>query len=361
MLRSSRMVHLGFQVIGFSTENRLNTRTSNHYARCAQFLQASLIHFRHISNADAQTGNTCVEVSNVFFTTKCSNQSRCHFAGTCRFCIFSRIFTTRRFQIQCFNQHAEDGVVNNGITDTDDREQPQFAAVTRQNDEVDQTVRERRTVTHPQKNTDWECQACQNRVDDVQDRRNEHEGELDEFMNGLKENECPDLLTLAKARGSVRSFKSSKVERAKLEYILEVARLAPSAVNFQPWAFVVVRDPEKLKALYDCYPREWFASAPMCIVVCGDHSTSWKRLSDNKDFCDVDIAIATEHLVLAAAEQGLGSCWVCNFDVQRCKKILNLPDLWEPMVLLPLGYPAEGVETERKRKPFNDVVRWEDF
>lgn len=75
-------------------------------------------------------------------------------------------------------------------------------------------------------------------------------------MNGLKENECPDLLTLAKARGSVRSFKSSKVERAKLEYILEVARLAPSAVNFQPWAFVVVRDPEKLKALYDCYPRE---------------------------------------------------------------------------------------------------------
>ena len=66
-------------------------------------------------------------------------------------------------------------------------------------------------------------------------------------------------------------------------------------------------------------------------------------------------------VVLAAAEQGLGSCWVCNFDVQRCKKILNLPDLWEPMVLLPLGYPAEGVETERKRKPFNDVVRWEDF
>ena len=136
-------------------------------------------------------------------------------------------------------------------------------------------------------------------------------------MNGLKENECPDLLTLVKARSSVRFFKSSKVERTKLEYILEVARLAPSAVNFQPWAFVVVRDPEKLKALYDCYPREWFASAPMCIVVCGDHSTSWKRLSDNKDFCDVDIAIATEHLVLAAAEQGLGSCWVCNFVVQR--------------------------------------------
>ena len=88
-------------------------------------------------------------------------------------------------------------------------------------------------------------------------------------------------------------------------------------MNFQPWAFVVVRDPEKLKALYDCYPREWFASAPVCIVVCGDHSTSWKRLSDNKDFCDVDIAITTEHLVLAAAEQGLGSCWVCNFDAPQ--------------------------------------------
>ncbi len=180
-------------------------------------------------------------------------------------------------------------------------------------------------------------------------------------MNDHKENTYPDLLALARARRSVRAFEPKKVERSKLEYVLEVARLAPSAVNFQPWCFVVVREPERLKALYDCYPREWFASAPVCIVVCGDHAASWKRSADNKDFCDVDVAIATEHLALAAAEQGLGSCWVCNFDVQRCKKVLNLPDSWEPVVLLPMGYPADTTKSERKRKSFNDVVKWESF
>ena len=119
------------------------------------------------------------------------------------------------------------------------------------------------------------------------------------MKDSTKETQSAGLLALVKARSSVRSFKPDKVERAKLEYILEVARLAPSAVNFQPWCFVVVREPERLKALYECYPRDWFAKAPVCIVVCGDHGASWKRASDNKDFCDVDVAIATEHLVLA--------------------------------------------------------------
>ena len=91
------------------------------------------------------------------------------------------------------------------------------------------------------------------------------------------------------------------------------------------------------------------------------HEASWKRASDGKDFCDVDVAIATEHLALAAVEQGLGTCWVCNFDVARCREVLNLPPSWEPVVLLPVGYPADTTETERKRKPFNDVVKWERF
>ncbi|HIY49213.1 MAG TPA: nitroreductase family protein [Candidatus Barnesiella excrementavium] len=180
-------------------------------------------------------------------------------------------------------------------------------------------------------------------------------------MNEMKENKYPSLLALVKARKSVRAFTPAQVERDKLEYMLEVARLAPSAVNFQPWCFVVVRDSEQLKALHQCYPREWFASAPACIVVCGNHEASWKRAADGKDFCDVDVAIATEHLALAAVEQGLGTCWVCNFDVPRCREVLNLPPSWEPVVLMPVGYPADLSETERKRKPLNDVVKWERF
>ena len=89
-------------------------------------------------------------------------------------------------------------------------------------------------------------------------------------------NNYSNFLSLANTRRSVRAFAPMAVERAKLEYMLEAARLAPSAVNFQPWCFVVVREPDQLKALYECYPREWFASAPACIVVCGNHEASWK-------------------------------------------------------------------------------------
>lgn len=133
-------IYFGFQVVGFSIENCLNIRISNYYVCCVQFFQVGLIYFRYISNVDVQMGNICVEVSNVFFIIKCSNQSWCYFVGICRFCIFSCVFMIWCFQIQCFNQYVEDGVVNNCIIDIDDREQLQFVVVIRQNDEVDQIV-----------------------------------------------------------------------------------------------------------------------------------------------------------------------------------------------------------------------------
>ena len=101
---------------------------------------------------------------------------------------------------------------------------------------------------------------------------------------------------------------------------------APSAVNFQPWRFRIVTDEAVLKALYSCYKREWLATAPCIIVACVDHNESWHRRADNKDHADIDIAIAVEHLCLAAAEQGLGTCWVCNFDAPQCSEVLGLPE-----------------------------------
>lgn len=167
------------------------------------------------------------------------------------------------------------------------------------------------------------------------------------------------MLSLSQQRFSVRNFTSQPVSDEVLQYIVEVGRLSPSAVNYQPWYIVVVRNQELLAKLVEqVYPREWFASAPCCMVVCGNHHASWHRASDGKDHCDIDIAIATQQMVMAATEQGLGSCWVCNFDVEACKSLLQLPEGVEPMVLLPLGYPATDTPPEKKRKPIEEIVSW---
>jgi nitroreductase len=152
------------------------------------------------------------------------------------------------------------------------------------------------------------------------------------------------------------------VEDDKLDYVLEAGRIAPSAANYQPLFFVVVRG-ENLEKVKECYRREWFRAAPMCIVICSDHSRSWKR-GDGKDHADIDAAIATDHITLAATSIGLATCWVCNFDKPKLAEILNLPDHIEPVVILPIGYPEDNVDIERhsaKRKPMKDMIVYEKF
>jgi nitroreductase len=161
-------------------------------------------------------------------------------------------------------------------------------------------------------------------------------------------------------RYSVRSFSSEKVDRSFILEILEAARMAPSAVNFQPWHFIVITDPENLVDIQEVYPRNWFREAPVCIVVCSDHRQSWKRKSDGKDFADVDAAIVIDHLVLKATDLGLGTCWVCNFDTEMIRKKLQLPECIEPIALIPLGYTTS--ETPPKsRKPLSEIIHWEKF
>ena len=166
-----------------------------------------------------------------------------------------------------------------------------------------------------------------------------------------------NFLKLARKRCSVRQYSDRSVEPEKMDYILEAARLAPSAVNKQPWRILLIESEEKRQQLQSCYDREWFKQAPLYLIVCGNHEESWKRAEDGKDHVDVDVAILTEHLCLAAAEQGLGTCWVCNFNVARCKQLFDLPDDLEPIVLLPLGYPADEsvFEGEKKRKALAEI------
>ncbi len=158
----------------------------------------------------------------------------------------------------------------------------------------------------------------------------------------------------------MRSFLAKPVEHAAIGKILEIARMAPSAVNYQPWCFVVVTQPESLAALHEAYPRNWFREAPACIVVCADHAQSWKRKSDGKDFADVDVAIVTDHIILKATELGLGTCWVCNFDPTMARQKLNLPDQIEPLVFIPMGYTLEQCP-EKSRKSVESLVHWERY
>jgi len=164
-----------------------------------------------------------------------------------------------------------------------------------------------------------------------------------------------NFLELVKQRYSCRAYKPLGVEKEKLEYILECVRLAPSAVNKQPWCFRIVSKEEDKVRLQQCYNRDWFKTAPMYVVASVLHDEEWVR-SDGKHHGDIDIAIAVEHLCLAATEQGLATCWVCNFDAVLCKELFNLSDNEEPAVLIPLGYAEDEVKP-KNRKPNETIVR----
>lgn len=161
---------------------------------------------------------------------------------------------------------------------------------------------------------------------------------------------------LSEQRFSVRSYTDEPVSDQQLNYVLECARLAPSAVNRQPWNFYVVKSDERKEQLRKCYNRKWFATAPAYIVCTILHNEAWVR-NDGKPHGNIDIAIATEHICLAAAEQGLGTCWVCNFDAPLCHQLLNLAENEEVAVLIPIGHPA--VEPKDKtRKPIEEIVSY---
>ncbi|MBD3393826.1 MAG: nitroreductase [Chitinivibrionales bacterium] len=166
------------------------------------------------------------------------------------------------------------------------------------------------------------------------------------------------FLELAQRRCSVRSYSDRPVEYAKLTAVLEAGRAAPSAVNYQPCSFVVLRG-EEVGRLRASYAREWFLKAPVAIAVCCDRERSWKR-SDGKDYGDVDAAIAMDHMILAATELGLGTCWIGAFNAEKAATALNLPPHMDAVVLTPLGYPSGEAEL-KPRRPLNELVRWGAF
>lgn len=163
-----------------------------------------------------------------------------------------------------------------------------------------------------------------------------------------------NLLELATERYSVRGYEDRPVQNEDLQYILECARMAPSAVNKQPLRFLVCQSEEALAKARQCYDREWFTTAPMVVICVIEHNEEWVR-GDNHPHGIVDVSIAAEHICLAATERGLGSCWVCNFDAKLCHELFNLSESQEAAVFIPLGY-ATTEPSVKKRKEMAEIV-----
>ena len=162
---------------------------------------------------------------------------------------------------------------------------------------------------------------------------------------------------LIKARYSVRAYKSDAVEEEKLQRILEAANLAPTAANRQSFRLILIHTAGKEEALKNVYPNAWFVQAPLVICACGLPEENWVR-KDGKNYNDVDVAIMMDHLILAAANEGLGTCWIGAFDPDEARKFLGLPDGVEPVAFTPLGYPADEARP-KKRKELKTLIRHE--
>lgn len=167
-----------------------------------------------------------------------------------------------------------------------------------------------------------------------------------------------EFLNLVQQRYSVRAYKPAPVEDAKLAKVLEAARLAPTAANRQPFQLIVVHVKGREAELRRIYERRWFVQAPLIVCACGIPEQGWVRDADGINYTMVDVAIAMDHLILAAASLGLGTCWVAAFNPVAAREVLGLPEGVEPIAFTPLGYPVDQL-SPKARKPLADLVRYE--
>jgi len=163
---------------------------------------------------------------------------------------------------------------------------------------------------------------------------------------------------LVRKRYSVRAYKPDPVEDDKLARILEAVRLAPTACNLQPFRIVVVRMKGRETELRRIYRSDWFMQAPLVLAVCAIPAEAWVRKSDGWNAAEVDATIAMTHLVLAAAEEGLGTCWIAAFDPKAAREVLGLPATVIPSAFTPLGYPTDS-PPPKQRKAIGELVRYE--
>lgn len=165
-----------------------------------------------------------------------------------------------------------------------------------------------------------------------------------------------EFLELATSRYSVRDFSPKPVEEEKIGKILEAAKVAPTAVNFQPQKLYVIKSPAAIERLAAIRP---LFGAPMAVIVCYDDTISWKNSRDGgHDSGEVDSAIVCTHMMLQAWELGIGSCWIGAFSPAAVSEAFGIPANEHPVAILPLGYPAEGCKPSDRHAAYRDGGEW---
>ncbi|MBA7601927.1 MAG: nitroreductase [Candidatus Cloacimonadota bacterium] len=168
-----------------------------------------------------------------------------------------------------------------------------------------------------------------------------------------------DVFEAIKERRSVRAYDDKPVEKEKLNKIFEAARLAPSAANYQEWRFVVVTEKSKGKALMTAANNQSFvAEAPVVIACCAE--TDEHKMRCGEQCYPIDVAIAIDHITLAAVALGLGTCWIGSFYPDKVREILNIPKTIKVVELLTLGYPADSPRP-KNRKTIEEIVHYEEW
>lgn len=170
------------------------------------------------------------------------------------------------------------------------------------------------------------------------------------------------FIELAEGRYSVRRFSDRPVEKEKLDLVLKAGQLAPTACDNQPQRILVIEGAQGAAKLKACTRYQF--GAPMALLVCYDSTESWKRGFDGKDSGDVDASIVATHLMLEAAELGLGTTWVGSFDPEAARREFSLPETLVPVALLPMGYPAQDAAPSPRhsdRKPIGETVFYGRF
>ncbi|MDD2696161.1 MAG: nitroreductase family protein [Anaerolineales bacterium] len=168
-----------------------------------------------------------------------------------------------------------------------------------------------------------------------------------------------EFYELIKVRASVRAYRPDPVPQEKLDRILEAARLAPTAANLQPFRVLVCRTCGREAELRRVYDRDWFVAAPLILAVCGVVAEGWVR-KDGKSYLDVDAAIVMDHIILAATNEGLGTCWIAAFNAEEARRAFHLPEGVEPVVLTPLGF-ATGEPRLKERKTLEGLIFFETW
>lgn len=177
-----------------------------------------------------------------------------------------------------------------------------------------------------------------------------------------------DFMEVIEKRRSIRKYKSDPIPEETLYKVLEAARIAPSWSNLQCWRYVVIKDESTKKTLAEVLPsgnpvKKAFTQAPIIIAGCADPERSGyigsQRIGD-KQWHVLDLGISMQQLVLAATNEGLGTCWVCWFSEKEVKDILDVPDNIDVVALTPLGYPDEEPKAKR-RKSLEEIVYYERY